>query len=309
MSEGIAAAPAASAGAPAQQVTPSGQGAGEGITAAKTTPTSAPQEEYFDVPVNGKTVKMTKQQLFNYASKSSAADERFKEAAKIRQQQENFKAKAQKDFIEALQDPELGLTKEQIRARFEDWYMKEVIEAEGMSEEQKKAKETEARLRKYEEKEKEDEAKKVREEQEKLTMAQREALGRQIMEAMDSSGLPKTEFFASRMAFYMRQNLMNGYEAPISMIVDQVKAEYRKINSGVSENSTVEQLIEMFGEGVVNKIRQYDLKQLREKRNFKPPVNNPYRPALAPGQEKNKLSSSDVDQRLRDMRAGKLSWE
>lgn len=261
-------------------------------------------DELFEVKVNGKVVKMTMQELRDNASMSGAANEKFSEAKKSKAEVDRIISSAKKNPIEALMDPALGLTKDQIRDAFEKWYSKEYIDPEQLTPEQRKMKEYEERLKNYEEQEKTAKEKAEAEENEKLTTKQREYLQGQIIEALESSGLPKTKFFASRMAFYMRQNMQNGWEAPISMIVSQVKNERQSILSDMSEGSTAEQLIAALGEGAINKIRKYDLEQLRARRNSPAPGftnSNPNNSGSSRTDNK-QVSYKEVQKRLQEFR-------
>lgn len=265
-------------------------------------PQSSQPSETFDVKVNGRTIKMTRQELIDHASMSHAAQSKFEEAATIRKQVDKIVKTAKSNPIEALMDPALGLTKDQIRDAFETWYSKEYIEPESLTAEQRKLKEYEERIKKFEDGEKE---KKQREEQdahEKLTTQQREYLQNQIVEALESSGLPRTKFFASRMAFYMRQNMLNGWEAPIGVIVKQVKAERQGMMSDLVQSSDAKTLIGLLGDEIINKIRKHDLEELRNRRQAQAPSFGS-RPNVPDTNEK--ISSSEVNRRLREMRSGK----
>lgn len=233
-------------------------------------PAKAP--ELFEIKVNGKTQRLTRDELIARAQLSESATSRFEEAAQARKQVEKIISTARSNPIEALMDPALGLSKDQIRDAFEKWYAQEYIDPETLTPEQLRLRDSEAELKAYKDREREAKEKAEQEEQEKLTHQQTENLQKTIVEAMESSGLPKTKFFVSRMAFYMRQNLLNGWEAPTSVIVAQVRKERQEIMSDLTESSDPETLIALLGDGVVNKIRQHDLKKLREKRapSFQP---------------------------------------
>lgn len=237
---------------------------------AETPKAQAP--ELFEIKVNGKTQRLTRDELIARAQLSESATSRFEEAAQARKQVEKIISTARSNPIEALMDPALGLSKDQIRDAFEKWYAQEYIDPETLTPEQLRLRDAEAKLKAYETAESESKAKKEAEEQEQLTARETENLQKTIVEAMESSGLPKTKFFVSRMAFYMRQNLLNGWEAPTSVIVAQVRKERQEIMSDLTESSDPETLIALLGDGVVNKIRQHDLKKLREKRapSFQP---------------------------------------
>lgn len=283
----------------------SGLSHGKGIPDKEKIPIGTGQE-FFDVKVNGKMVKMTKQEALDNASMSYAANDKFNEAAKLRKQVDSILNKAKTNPIEALMDPSLGLTKDQIREAFEKWYTTEYIEPESLNEDQKRAREYEIKLKKYEEQERLAKEKAARDEDERLTSQQRDYLQGQIIEAMEASGLPKTKFFVSRMAFYMRQNALNGWDAPINLIVKQVQNERQAMMGDMSDGATPEQLVALLGETASQKINAYYLKQLRDKRGqFAPPATNNPRAGTGP-LDGDKISSSEVTRRLREMRMGKL---
>ncbi len=306
--EGMVSAPSSAPvqnAAPTQNTPPAQGGNTPPAQSQKAEHVKAP-EEFEEIKVNGKTVKLTKQELRDRASMSFAAQQKFDEAAKMRKEYESKTEKYSKDPLQAFLDHANSLPPEQRRKLIEDYYMREYIEPESLTQDQKKIKEYEARLKKFDEDEKQKKEDDEKTAQEKLTAHEREHLQGQIIEAMEKSGLPKTKFFVSRMAFYMSQNATNGWDAPIDMIVKQVKNERQSIFSDIVQGSSVDQLIEMFGEEGINKIRAHDLKNLREKRQAKTPE---YSNAGTGRQSENsgdKVSSSEVNRRLRDMRLGKF---
>lgn len=247
---------------------------GKAAADPKAPPPAAPQ--LHEVKVNGKTFRLTTEELIARAQLAESATSRFEEAAKSRKQVEGIIANARQNPIEALMDPALGLTKDQIRDAFESWYAREYIDPTTLTPEQLELRDAKAKLKSFEDADKAAKAKTQAEEQEKLTTKQMETLQSEIVEAMEASGLPKTKFFVSRMAFYMRQNLINGWKAPISVVVSQVRKERQEIMSDLTDSSDAETLIATLGDGVVNKIRSHDLKKLREKRapSFMPPADN-----------------------------------
>jgi hypothetical protein len=261
-------------------------------------PSSSP--EYFEVKVNGKVQKMTRDEVIAHAQMSHAAQARFEEAARARKEAEQIRQMAQKDPISALRAA--GLQDDQIRDYMERWYMEKFIEPETLSPEQRRAKEMESKLRKYEEEDKNRKLQSEQQQMEQATAQQREYLQQQIVEAIDRSGLPKTEFIAQRMAFYMRQNLINGWDAPIEVVITAVKNERKKIMADITENTSAESLIDMLGESIINKIRKHDLEQLRQRRQGQPFTggSSPSAP-----QTDEKVSYTEVAKRLREMRSGK----
>lgn len=325
-----AAAPATS-GAPAGSATGSSQGGGQGsnqgqesgskspgtgagtpkapTTPAKTDPAAAgnSKAELYDVKVNGKVVKMTLDELRQHASLGFASDDRFKEAAKLRKQAEGVIGKLRNpdQVMDALLDPALGYTKDQIRQKIEDWYNKEFIEPEQLSPSEKKLRDAEAKLKDYEKKDKDAQAQKEREQQESMTTQARETLQQQIIEAIDQHGLPKTNFTIRRLAYWMNRNNSHGFEATTEQLVNQVRGDIQTNLRDMIEASDGDVLIKLLGDGVIKKLRQYDLDQLRKLRGGggQPPIE----PAQEEQEKPNRpLTSAEVQARIRGLqRTGK----
>lgn len=297
--------PASSPGSsltPPQNPTPAAPALDPGIGAKAKEGSSKPDaSDLFDVKVNGKLIKMTRQEMHDHASMSYAAESKFKEAKETRKEIDRIINNAKTNPIESLMDPALGLTKDQVRDAFEKWYAKEYIEPETLNADQKRVRELEAKFKKIEEDEKRKKQEDDKTAQEKMTAQQRDHLQKQIIEAIDKSGLPKTKKIASRVALYMRQNNLNGWDAPIDMIIRQVKNERQAEMADEIKEANVDQLIELFGEEGINKIRQYDLQRLREKRKLGGMAN----PTPGAANTEGPISYREVNQRLRDMRTGK----
>jgi hypothetical protein len=266
-------------------------------------PSQSTQPEVFDVKVNGRIQKMTRQEVIDHASMSYAANQKFNEAKSLKAEHERLTSLARKNPLEALLDPSLGLSKDQIRDAMEEWYNREFIEPETLSPEQRQIKQYELELKKYQDQERERKDQYEKDQLEKLTSTQRDYLQKQIIDALETSGLPKTKFFASRMAFYMQQNFKNGWEAPLEMIINQVKNERRLMMGDLTEQSDAKQIIDMLGEGVINKIRKYDLEQLRAKRSGNHREFESYQDHSS---GKGSKDTRTVNQRLRDIRMGKF---
>jgi hypothetical protein len=273
-------------------------------TPSKTSQTAAHTQnpnELFEVKVNGKIVKMTRAEVVENASLSYAAQSKFDEAAKMRKTQEKFHSTAKTNVLEALMDPALGLTKDQIRDQFEKWYHQEYIVPESLSPQEQKLQEYEKRIKTYEDQEAQKKAQIERENEQKMTAQDREHLQTQIIEAIDRSGLPKTPSTVKAMAFLMRQNLLNGWDAPIDYIIRKVKTDRQESFRSEVKDMTPAQIIDHFGDDLIGKIRAHDLQQLREKRNM---PQTPFSGGEA-SRGTEKVSYAEVQKRLNEMRRGK----
>jgi hypothetical protein len=265
-------------------------------------PAQAAKAEAYEIKFNGKTVKLTKDELLQHASLGLASDERFREGANLKRQAETVigKLKDPKGVIAALQDPALGLSKDQIKAAFEEWYAREYIDPEQMTPEQIKLRQAEERLKKYEEDEKSREEKKRQEHLDSLTTQAREEIQNQIIEALNTGALPKTNFTMRRLAYWIERNNANNFNAPTAVLVAQVKKDFDSTLREMAQASDGDVLVKLMGDEIIKKIRKYDLDQLkaaREKRNA--PI-NPSSPAPTQ-QESNRAEPVDVSARLREL--------
>lgn len=264
-------------------------------------------DDVFEMKVNGKVRKMTKDEYWNarkdVAGKISLADaayEKFEAASQKEKKYGDWKQKAAKNVIEALQDPELGLTRDQIRQQFETWYKEEFINPETMTEEQRELAKykKEAEALKAEKKAQEDD-KKSKDEEAKET-AVREEMQKQIIGCIEKSGMPKTRFVAGRMAYWQKQNLAKGYDAPDDVLIQQVKDERQAIVRQDIEVMTPEQIVETFGDEIIKKLRQFDLARLQKRFNG----GDESRPPKEPTNKKTTMA--DVDNYFNEMRRSKV---
>lgn len=265
-------------------------------------PPSAPPKK-FKVKVNGKEREFTEDELLQRASLAEAAQERFNEAAKLRRQAEQVigKLRDPKQVMTVLQDPALGLSKDAIRAQFEEWYAKEFIETEKLTPEQKKIREQQAELEKYKQRDKETEEQKLKAQQEAMTAQAREQVQTQIIEALETGGLPKTNFTIRRLAYWMQRNHANGFDAPVSLVVSQVKSEMETTLRDLVQASDGEVLVKLLGDGVIQKLRKYDLEQLRKLRDGGAPVEREVPISVDERGDDRPPTQADVQARLREM--------
>jgi hypothetical protein len=296
MSDQVAAAPAPvtnvapSAPANTNAPTPSAE------TAPSTKPDAASQERY-EVKVNGKIHKLTRDELIQKASLGYSAHEKFEESAKQRKEIEKITSNIKKNPVEALMDPSLGLSEDQIRSAFEQWYHNKFILKEELSPEQRRQAERDAKLKRYEEEELKQNKAKEEEELNQVTAREREHLQKTIIDALEASKLPRTKAVVGRIAFYMRENRINGWDAPMEHIMELVKNERREEYKELGQVATVEELIDLLGPDLIKKIRQHDLQQLRSKREARG-FSEPFPQSGSKPRER--ISMDEVSKRLRN---------
>jgi hypothetical protein len=226
-------------------------------------------EELFEIPINGKMRKFTRQQAMAELSKGVSAEEKFQQAALLRREREDWEKNLQTDPIAALKAR--GLSNQQIREHMEKWYKREIIDPATMTEEEKqRAAELEEleRYRTDDKKKKEDAAKAQLEEFENSV---RDQVQNDLIQCIEQSGLPKTRFTMHRIAYWTQQNIRKGFNAPLDVVVQQVKDEYLGVNKAAAEahmgdpEKFVEWIVANYGEDAIKAIRKYDLKRLKTK--------------------------------------------
>jgi hypothetical protein len=260
-------------------------------------PTSTQPPEYFDIPVNGQMRRMTKEQVLARASLADRAYEKFEEASQIRKTALHREEQLKKDFMEALTDPKLGLSKEQIRSRFEHWYKENFIDPETLTPDQKRARELENQLKSYQEKEKLAETERQQQEIAKLDEDTRVRIQKTIFQALEQGKLPKTRFTAARMAYWMKVNNQNGFNATPEILVQQVVEERNNLVKEQADNADGDSLYSILGKENVNKILKHALSLVQGGQKPPAPPKNPREP-----QENERKSMGDVEDYFRSLR-------
>lgn len=266
-------------------------------------PQTQKEEQTYELKVKGKPVRVTMQQLMDKASMSDAAQQNFSEAKVMRDRADKILSGVKGDPIRAL-IREGAITKEDAIKAIEDYYYSEVVETSAMTDDQRKIREYEAKLKEYDDAKFKDEKIKFDKDQTDLTQKQIDFLSKEIMTAMDTHGLPKHPWFGQQIAMYMLENKKQGYNAPMSMIVDQVKNDYREMTGGISKNTPADKLLgifeDLYGKDVMSQLRRLDLERFR-KDKFSPQNPNQGRPGQASG----KKETRSPEEILRDIRLGR----
>lgn len=293
--------------APASSTAPEQGGAPATVNAVSNTPEPKPTpkpEEYFEHKVNGQVRKYTREQLLAKASLADAATERFESASQREKKYNAWRESVKANPIKALMDPELGLTKEQIRAQIEQYYKQEYIDPETLTPEQQRIAELERKIAEKEAREKEFEEMTNKQKEEAEAQQTAQEMQQTIISILEKSGLEKTRFNASRIAYWMRQNLKNGYDAPEEVILNQVKEERQAIIKTMIETMEPAQLVASLGDEFVRKVRMFDMERLNAKLN--PGSTIPAREADdAPPKPGKERTMSDVDKYLNRARFGR----
>jgi hypothetical protein len=222
------------------------------------------EKRWLTAKIDGKEERIDEETLLRDYQKFKAADQKFQEAAKIRQSTEQFLKALQEDPESVLSDPRITLDRKKLA---EKWILQQIHEElTPQDPKDQKLKEYEAELAKY--KQKEDDEVKTQQEQEyqKVVEAKRQELSNTFSEAMKKSPLSKNPETAAatlrEMALYYRAAKQQGHSPTPDEIAQHVEQKYFKGLYELANTLEGEDLVAFLGDQLVKKIRKYDLSKL-----------------------------------------------
>lgn len=190
------------------------------------------------------------------ASLGIHANEKMQEAAAMRKQTEKFIEALRTNPRAILSHPSLGINLQEIATEL----LWEQAQQAQMSPEEIEYRRNLEELERYRETEKAEKQRQAQARQEAMEEHFRQDYARQITSVLDTAGLPKSDWTVTQMSKYMRQALRQGFkDVTPSDIVHLVKQDYMAIQRDLYSNSDGNQLIDIMGEDVVDKIRKAEL--------------------------------------------------
>lgn len=229
------------------------------------------------IVVDGEEEEITIEEAFRRARKNSAADKRFQEASRIRQEAESLRPLEQfrgvfspEDVQRAqalLRDRNLNPTDPKLlRAALGEVAVLEVIEREKLEkenpaelarrEEQRKREAAEAELKRREDAEKSAE-------QERTRQQIRETYNKQFSTALAKHDLPATPYTVMRMAELTQENLRMGLDLTAEEIAPLVKEDLSRETAAMVKGLPLDQAMKLLPKSFLDELRKYDLAQAR----------------------------------------------
>ena len=214
------------------------------------------KEEAMELPfeVNEEQAEWLKRHI----QPAKAAQKRFQEVSQEKKRIEEAVKNFQKDPAAALEA--LGVNAHQ----FAEQFMINKLEEQNMTPEQLEAKNMKQKLAQYEAQEKQRKEQAEVAERKQLQAAKLKEYTEKITQALETSGLPKSDSTQRRMAEYMLMNTQNNMNLPMESIVEMVREDYLADFKDVLANASEEQALKLLGQDVANKIRKADLAQLKQ---------------------------------------------
>lgn len=193
-------------------------------------------------------------------------DRQLARAAEKRMSEARDKTKKAFEIIQAFEkDPETMLARLGPKGReIAEKYLLKQIQDEMLTPEQKQAREEKEELERYRKEKQTAAEKEAADELSKQENEYAQQFQNTIIDAVKKSGLPKSPELVKRMASLMAKNLDLGLDLTADDLVFEVKKDLTSMLKSVIGDADGEQLIEMFGPDVANKIRKSDLRKLQE---------------------------------------------
>jgi hypothetical protein len=222
------------------------------------------------VKVDGTEEELSEAELLEHARLGRAAFKRMHEAAEIKKRamQALERLKDPNKLFEVLTDPGLGLSEEQIRQAFEEWYAEKVIEPSKLTEEQRRIRELEALLAEQERKAQQEAERQEAQRRAQLAQHYEQKFQEEIIKAIEDGGLPADPKTVSRIAYYMTENIRQNLGLPMSAIVERVKKDYQTELRTFVGAFEPEKLVRFIGEDMAKNLAAYYAKELRKRKGL-----------------------------------------
>ena len=240
-------------------------------------------------------VEMPESEVIAWAQKAKVADKRFQEAAAQRKEAEQL-------FEFFKSDPKAAMKKLGIDPReFSENFLMEAIKQEAMSPEQRRAAENEQKLREYQTKESEVKKKAEREELLKLESTEMVRLDNLFVEALKSSGLPKTNYTVKRMAELTMVANRNGWTLDPQSLAKLVHEDLINEQKALFSSMDGDSLLSMLGAEGTKKFNKATLAKLK---SAAPKFSNPAPAAATKSNSEQKLTWKQLQQKNRRLTYG-----
>ena len=196
--------------------------------------------------------------LKRHVQPAKAAQKRFQEVSQEKKRIEEAVKNFQKDPAAALEA--LGVNAHQ----FAEQFMINKYEEEKMTPEEREARAIKQKLAAYEAQEKQRKEQAEVAERKQLQAAKLKEYTEKITQALETSGLPKSDATQRRMAEYMLMNTQNNMDLPMESIVEMVREDYLADLKDMFANASGDQVLNTLGKDLADKIRKADLAQLKK---------------------------------------------
>ena len=219
---------------------------------------SETQARMYKVMVDGQELDVDENELRRGYAHNRAASKRMEEAAMARKEAVEA-IKLLKENPKAAME-QLGLSPRQ----FAEMIINEELSDAMLSPEQKELRSYKQKVEQFENERRQAQQTYEQQQMEAEINRQAESIQGEIINVLDSAGLPKTERTVGRIIYYMQSAIEAGYNVSPKDVIDQVKQDYRyDINSLLG--GLPEEVLETFlGKDMISRIAKSTVKSERK---------------------------------------------
>ena len=219
---------------------------------------SETQARMYKVMVDGQELDVDENELRRGYAHNRAASKRMEEAAMARKEAVEA-IKLLKENPKAAME-QLGLSPRQ----FAEMIINEELSDAMLSPEQKELRSYKQKVEQFENERRQAQQTYEQQQMEEEINRQTESIQGEIINVLDSAGLPKTERTVGRIIYYMQSAIEAGYNVSPKDVIDQVKQDYRHdINSLLG--GLPEEVLETFlGKDMISRIAKSTVKSERK---------------------------------------------
>lgn len=256
------------------------------------------QPQKYKVKVDQQEMEVALDDLIRNYQKGEAADKRLREAAMARKEAEEFIKLAKSDkkkLFQALgEDPQA----------FVEQFLSEYFEEQSLSPEQKELRDTKRRLEEYESITRQQEEARQAEQMEQLYSQYEQQYSNDIVAAIQSGGLPPSEYVVKRVAEYMLAAVENGLDVTAQDVIPLVKEDIGMFTKSLYSEAPEDKLIELLGEDVAKKIVKQHLKTVQPKTVESRPPQQKTTQSSSASDKKKHMSTYDFREMIERRKAG-----
>jgi hypothetical protein len=228
------------------------------VTPPVTPPAPAKKAYKFKVDDQEVTEELTDEEVLQRLQKHKGADKRFQEAAEIKRQTERFYQLMKEkplDVVEKIHGPAAREMMEK--------HLWAKIQREQMNPQERELLETKERLQAMEADKKAFDAKQQAEQFQKAREQHAQNFDKEIREALAASGKPVTSYSYKRVAHYMLAAMNENRQLSAKDAVPLMDADQQADLKAMFETLNEDNILQILGEPVIEKVRKADLKRVR----------------------------------------------
>lgn len=211
--------------------------------------------------IDQQEVEMDEPEVIKLAQKGKYADQKLQEAAQLDRRSREIVELLKKDPFKALSHPSLGHDVKQLIAK----YIEDAADEGRMTPEQKELRELRAFRKEQEDARKAELDAKHKKELDVAIQAETKRLENDMMEALATSGLPKTEFTVDRIVYYMKTALSNGLEnVTVKSVLPLVREDFENAHRSLFAQHSEDTLADLLDDELLAKASKAYMKKVNK---------------------------------------------